>query len=60
MKIILNFKTPDVSCQLEEEAYDASADVRERFILNDEFIKIEFDTVTETAKVLEVPPGWKL
>ena len=53
MKIRLSFKTPDVTDQLNEEELEAAQTVLKKFIKWSENIQVEFDTETNTAKVLE-------
>ena len=68
MKFTLTFKTPDVLNQAtndllreeidsfndEETDFDKVMKTAKKFLVYDECISIEFDTDTQTAKVLEV------
>ena len=57
MKIQITFKSPDAldcaTANLSEDEKDEAAEVIEKFIKYDEYITIEFDTETKTARVLE-------
>lgn len=53
MKVRLSFKTPDVKDQLSEDEREASETVLKKFLKYSEYIQVEFDTETNTAKVLE-------
>ncbi len=56
MKFVAIFKTPDVlqhsTEDMTEEQREQSIECMERFVRFGEYIKIEFDTETNTAKVL--------
>lgn len=56
MKVRLKFKTPDVFDQLDEatdEQIEAIKELIARFVKYGELVVIEFDTLTQSAKVVE-------
>ncbi len=57
MKIQITFKSPGAldcaTANLSKDEKDEAAEVIEKFIKYDEYITIEFDTETKTARVLE-------
>jgi hypothetical protein len=53
-KIQLTFKTPDLLDQLTPTDKELVTNVLHTFIKYNEYITIEFDTETQTAKVIEV------
>ena len=52
MKVILTFKTPDVMNQLEDR--EVAEAVIEKFLEYGEILTVEFDTETQTARVLAI------
>jgi hypothetical protein len=57
MKFTLTFKTPgvlDVIDELPEDQVDIALTLADKFVKWDEYVKIEFDTVAQTATVLKV------
>lgn len=56
MKFILMFKTPDVLDQLDAVPEDVGVEIARtvaRYVKYGEYIRVEFDTETQTATVLE-------
>jgi hypothetical protein len=57
MKFTLTFKTPgvlDVVDELPEDQVNVALTLADKFVKWDEYVKIEFDTVAQTATVLKV------
>jgi hypothetical protein len=57
MKFTLTFKTPgvlDVIDELPEDQVNVALTLADKFVKWDEYVKIEFDTVAQTATVLKV------
>lgn len=64
MKLQINFKTPDATYYpLKEfkqdhtpEELESMENLIKRFVKYDEYVKIEFDTQSQTAKVIQLNP----
>lgn len=54
MKVRLTFKTPDVEDQLDPDERAEAEGVMSKFIQWSEYITVEFDTVSNTAIVVEL------
>lgn len=53
MKVILTFKTPDIDLTLSDDERSELKSVLARYVKYNEYVSIEFDSETCTARVVE-------